>query len=288
MEVRKPTWATSTFLLYAGAFAVLSAAGSASAYLSASYGDVAYVGWTLLMLVVLAVLGHVMRPWVAAGLFAFLSVSALGTFVGAVFEWWGWNGGSSRGGPFDGWHWAQWLLIVIVLVASFVALGRTRFPLLVLPIALLIWFLVTDVVSGGGSWTAVVTLLFGGLYFLIGMASNRVYGFWWHVVAGGLVAGALVYWWHSSTADWWLLAVASVVAIQLGSAVRRSSWAVYGTIGLFAAGVHFSFDWADTGIGFVFGQGEPPRVWVPIVVAAAIGFLLVLLGLRSWQRQPAE
>jgi hypothetical protein len=285
VDVQKPRWTTSTFLLYTGAFAVLSAAGSAYAYLAAQYGSAAYVGWTLLMLAILLALARVLRPWIAAGLFAYLAVTAFGTFVGALFEWWGWGGGTAGGSPFHGWHWVEWLLIVIVVSASLAALRRTRFPLFVLPISLLVWFLVTDVVSGGGSWTAVVTLLFGGLYFLIGLAANRVYGFWLHVVGGGLVAGSLVYWWHSSTADWWLLAIASVVAILVGSAVRRSSWAVYGALGLFAAGVHFSIDWANTGLGFVFGRGEAPRIWVPIVVAAGIGFLLVLLGLRSWRRQ---
>jgi hypothetical protein len=286
VDVPKPRWTTATFLLYAGAFGVLSAAGGAYAYLAAQYGALAFVGWTLLMLAILLVLARVLRPWVAAGLFAYLAVSAFGTFVGALFQWWGWGGTSTGPGPFDGWHWVEWLLIVIVVAASLAALRRTRFPLFVLPVAVLSWFLVTDVVSGGGSWTAVVTLFIGGFYLLLGLVVSRVYGFWLHVVSGALVAGSLVFWWHSSTADWWLLAVASVLAILLGSRLERSSWAVYGTLGLFAAGVRFSVDWADTGLGFVLGRGESPRVWVPIVVAAAIGFLLVLLGLWSWRRAP--
>jgi hypothetical protein len=288
VDVLKPRWTTATFLLYAGAFGILSAATGAYAYLSAQYGSFAYVGWTLLMLAILLVLARALRTWVAAGLFAYLAVTAFGTFVGALFEWWGWNGGNESRGPFDGWNWVEWLLIVIILVASFAALRRTRFPLFVLPICLLIWFLVTDVVSGGGSWSAVVTLLFGGLYFLIGLTINRVYGFWLHVVSGGLVAGALVYWWHSSTADWWLLAVASVLAILVASGVSRSSWAVYGTLGLFAAATHFSIDWAHSGFTFFGSDAVGIRVWVPIVVGAGLGFLLVLLGLRAWQRQPAE
>lgn len=285
MEIRRPTWTTATFLLYAGAFVVLSAATGAYAYLSAQYGALAYVGWTLLMLAILVVLARVLRPWIATGLFAYLSVAAFGTFVGALFEWWGWNGDTGTRGPFDGWHWVEWLLIVIVVCASLVALHRTRFPLFVLPICLLVWFLVTDVISGGGSWSAVVTLAFGGLYFVVGLAANRVYGFWLHVVSGGLVAGALVYWWHTSTADWWLLAVASVLAILVGSGVRRSSWAVYGALGLVAAATHFSIDWADSGFSF-FGADHAVRVWVPIVVGACLGFLLVLLGLWSWRRSP--
>jgi hypothetical protein len=151
-------------------------------------------------------------------------------------------------------------------------------------IAALGWFLVTDVVSGGGSWSAFVTLFVGFFYFLVALGLNRVYGFWMHVVSGLLVGGALLYWWHSSTADWWLLAVASVLFIAVGIAIARSSWAVIGALGLFAAAVHFSIDWASGG-----AFGLPTKAWVPIVVAAALGFLFVVLGLWGARRpQPVD
>ena len=288
MDVLKPRWTTATFLLYLGAFTVLGAMTGAYAYLSNQYGNAAFVGWTLLMLAVLLALAVAFRRhslWITGGLFAYLTVTAFGTFVGALFEWWGWGGGNDQNGPFDGWNWGEWALILVVLLATVVALRRTRFPLFVLSIATLIWLLVTDVLSGGGSWSAVVTLAFGLVYLLAALATNRVYGFWLHVASGLLIGGALLYWWHSTTTDWWLLAVAGFVFIRIGSVLRRSSWAVIGAIGLFAAAVHFSIDWANTGFLFFEGHGGP-RVWAPILVIAVLGFLFVLLGLWAARRDP--
>jgi hypothetical protein len=282
VEVRKPRWTSASYLLYLGAFTILSAATGAYAYLSSRYGDGAFVGWTLLMLVLLLAIAGALRrrgPWIAAGLFAYLSVSAFGTFVGALFTWWGWGGERGNAGPFRGWHWVAWLLIVIVLAASFAALRAYRFPLLVLTIAVLGWFLVTDVVSGGGSWSAVVTLFIGIAYFFVALGLNRVYGFWVHVVSGLLVGGALLYWWHSSTADWWLLVVSSVLFIMVGFVTSRSSWAVIGSLGMVAASVHFSIDWASGG-----AFGLPTKAWVPIVVGAVLGFAFVVLGLWGSRR----
>lgn len=286
MDVLKPRWTSSSFLLYAGAFTVLAAAGAAYAYLSTQYGDAAFVGWTVLMLAVLALLAVVLRrrgPWIAGGLFAYLSVSAFGTFVGALFTWWGWNGSSGNDHVFRGWHWVTWLLIALVLLAANVALVRYKFPLLVLTIAVLSWYLVTDIVSGGGSWSAVVTLFIGFAYFLAGLASNRVYGFWLHVVSGLLVGGALLYWWHSSTADWWLLFVAGLVFISIGRGTHRSSWTVLGALGMVAAATHFSIDWTTGDFTFFTG---PSKAWVPIVVFAVLGFLFVMLGLGAARHEP--
>jgi len=281
VDVVKPRWSSSSFLLYAGAFVVLASATAAYVYLSSQFGDAAFAGWTLLMLVVLAALAVGLRnrgPWIAAGLFAYLTVAAFGTFVGSLFSWWGW-GGTRDTDVFDGWHWVTWLLVVLILVAATLALVLYRFPLLVLTIAVLVWYLVTDVVSGGGSWSAVVTLAFGFLYLLLGVVSNRVYGFWLHVAAGLLVGGALLYWWHSSTLDWWLLFAAGLVFISIGRVTHRSSWTVLGALGMVGAATHFSIDWTNGGVAFF--QHREARVWAPIVVFAVLGFLFVALGLRE-------
>ena len=177
--------------------------------------------------------------------------------------------------------WVEWVLIVLVLAAAAVGLQRTRFPLFVLPIATLVWLLVTDVISGGGSWSAVVSLGFGLVYLLVALAVDRVYAFWLHVASGLLVGGALLYWWHSTTTDWWLLAIAGFVFIRIGTVLRRSSWAVIGAAGMLAAATHFSIDWTTGSFTFFTG---PTKVWVPIVVAAVLGFLFVLFGLWAARR----
>jgi hypothetical protein len=142
-----------------------------------------------------------------------------------------------------------------------------------------VWLVVTDVVSGGGTWTAVVTVVVGLVYLLVGAAvdrgSRRAYGFWWHLVAGLLIAGSLVFWWHSSESDWSLLATASVLYVLVGGATRRSSWAVLGVGGIFAASTHWTIEWVSAG----FSIFAPNRTWVPFVVLAVVGFFFVVLGL---------
>lgn len=282
----KPRWTSASYLLYLGAFVVLGAATSAYAYLTAQYGSGALVGWTLLMLVVLAAIAFGFRrggAWLATGLFAYLTVAAVSFFVGAVFTWWGWRTGGGAT-PFSGWHWSSWALAMIVIGTAAALLVVTRFPLLVLPIVVLAWYVVTDFVSGGGSWSAVVTLLIGLIYLGVGLVVDRVHGFWVEAASGVLVGGALLYWWHSSTADFALLAAFGVVFIWLGVLISRSSWTVLGSLGLIAAAVHFASEWAKGSIS-ILPVPTPTKVWVPIVVAAVLGFLFVALGVLAARRR---
>ena len=81
VDVRKPTWTSSSFLLYVGGFTVLSASFAALAYLSSQYGKGAYAGWTLLPLVVLYAVSFMFRgrgEWIAAGIFAFAGLVDVG------------------------------------------------------------------------------------------------------------------------------------------------------------------------------------------------------------------
>ena len=288
MDILKPRWSSSSFLLYLGAFTILGAMAGAYAYLADRYGSVAFVGWTLLMLAILLVLAvgfRIRGAWLTGGLFAFLAVTAFAAFIGSVFDWWGWNVGGGDT-AFGGWHWSLWLLILLVLTAAGVAHDRYRHPLFVLPIALLIWFLVTDVISGGGSWSAVVTLLFGLSYLAVGVALDRIRGFWVHVVSGVLVAGALLYWWNASTAGWWAMAAVSVVFVFVGLAARRSSWAVIGGLGLWASATYFSIKWTLGDARSIITDGPPSadKLWIPIVVFASLGFIYVVLGLIAAHR----
>ena len=108
-----------------------------------------------------------------------------------------------KSGPFDGFHVGDLALELIVL-AALVDLRIWRFPLLVLPVVGLTWFFVTDFISSGGNWTNVVTLLFGFLFFLVGLgfdgSDSRPYGFWIHFAAGSLIGGVFLSWWHTSDA----------------------------------------------------------------------------------------
>jgi hypothetical protein len=277
-----------------GGLTVLISAGASLGYLAAQYSEGALTAWALLPLTVLLAVAVMLRrrgAWIAAGVFAFAAVAMWAAFLGILFTWWGWNSNSGSSNAFDGWNWTLWLLLLLVIAAASSALRTFRFPLLFVYILSSVYFLVTDVISGGGTWSAIVTLFIGLVYLFVGMSVDRgarsPYGLWWHLGAGFLIGGALLYWWHSSEADWALLATASVLFILLAGVTWRSSWAVLGVIGFFAAATHWTIEWVATGF---FSLGSD-RSWVPLVVLAVVGFFFVLLGLyldsRHRRREPA-
>ena len=290
--MRKPRWSTASYLLYAGGLTVLFAALGALTYLSTQYGDAAYAGWAALILVVLYGIAHALKRqgrWTAAGVFAFASVIAWAAFVGALWTWFGWLHGNSAN-SFSSFSFARLSLELLVLVAALDDLRRFRFPFIAAISAFVGWFFVVDLISGGGNWTAVVTLFVGLAYFAAGSVSDKPSAFWLHFAAGALIGGSLLYWWHSGDTSWSLISVASLVFVLIADRARRASWAVFGTLGFFMAATHFSAEWSTAHLHLSL---SPPglgnfRGWVPSLVFAFVGFLLVALGLYSLRRHPAD
>jgi hypothetical protein len=290
MEILKPRWSSSTFLLYAGGFTVAIAASYALTYLSSSYGAAAYAAWALLVLAVLLALATVWRrrgDALVAGVFAVISVGAFGGFIGALWSWFGWSANGSS--PFGGFHVARLFATLLVLAFSIALIRRFRHPLLALPVAALSWFFVTDLISNGGNWSAFVSAFLGIVLLLVAVTLDRglrrPYGFWVHVVAGLALGGALIFWWHSG--DWrWVLAVAaSLVFVRVAAATGRSSWAVLGAVGLLAAAVHFAVEWWHRPLPFFGENAGTPRAWVPPVVLAVLGFVYVGLAALVSRRE---
>jgi hypothetical protein len=292
VDAVKPRWTTSSYLLYAGGLTVLAAALGALAYLSSQYGDAAYAGWAALVLAVLYGIAHAFRRqrrWIAAGIFAFASVIAWAAFVGALWTWFGWLHGSvSSSSPFAGFSVARLSLELLVLAAALDDLRRFRFPFIAAISVFVGWIFVTDLVSGGGNWSATVTLIVGLVYFAAGAASDKPSGFWLHFAAGALIGGSFLYWLHSGDTDWSLISVASLVYVLIGDRMHRASWAVFGTFGFFAAATHFSAEWAHGTLSLSPNIVSTFRGWVPSLVFAFVGFLLVALGLHSRRRHPAD
>ncbi|HXH95612.1 MAG TPA: hypothetical protein VNH40_00245 [Gaiellaceae bacterium] len=278
MEERKPVWTTSSFLLYSGGLTVLGAAVAALAYLSPHYGSGALTGWALLVLVVLYTLAHAFRVrgrWIAAGIFAFASVIAWAAFLGIAWHWFGWL---DTPGAFGRFSFSRLSLEFLVLAAALDDSRRFEFPLITLVSATVGWFFVLDLVSGGGTWSRVVTLLVGLVYLLLGSTRDRPSSFWLHLVGGALIGAILLDWWHSGDTDWALVSAASLVYVAIAYLTKRSSWAVYGTIGFYAATVHFLNSQAYTNIEL---STRSLTGWAPSVAFACLGFWLVLLGLRG-------
>lgn len=261
---------------------MLSSALGALTYLSGQYGTGAYAAWSLLPLVVLYAVSFVFLhrgEWIAAGIFAVAGLAMWASFVGAVESWWGWLPRSSSS-AFTGWHWGALLLAALIFAGAIVDLRIFRFPLLVLFVTVTPWYFVTDLLSGGGSWSATLTLLIGIVYLFIGIALDRgprrPYGFWVQLTSGLLIGGALLFWWHSSDVDYALLAATGLAYVGVAKRTDRSSWAVLGIAGFLTAFGHYSDKWSHQSITSVL---SPSRDWVPPLVFGMVGFFIVLLGL---------
>ncbi len=293
MEVLHPRWSAWSFLVYAGGLALLGATGAWLTYLAAHSGSAGYAGWSLVVLALLGALATGLRRRahrVAAGVLAFVAVIAFVAFLSALWTWFGWESASPTS-SFHGFHLARLLLEALWLVAALVALRTFRFPLLVAQVVLAAWVVVTDLLSNGGGWSAVVTLFVGLVYLAIAFAVDagaaRPYGFWLHLAAGVLIGGSLLWFWHGGNVEWTLITIAAVLFVFFSQAADRSSWAVLGAIGLLFASVHFALEWTHVRLIFFTGGSAAERPWVSPLVFTCLGLVLVGLGVALSRRAPA-
>jgi hypothetical protein len=287
--VNRAPWMTGSFLAYTGALTALIASVAWLSVISDDHGKGAFAGWSVLFwllaeAVAFALLGRGRR--VAAGLFGFVGLGLFALMIGAFFSWFGWL---PHDKPLGGFHIGLLALQLLVLIAASIDLGIFKFPLFALVLAGLGWYFLTDLLSSGGNWSAWVTLFVGLFLFVMGLANDggdtRPYGFWVHVVAGLTIGGALLYWWHSSNFQWALIIVFGIVFMAVGAGIRRSSYAVLGTIGLFLATSHYALGGNPTVLSF--NGEEPPSgsaSWAGPVAFLCLGLFLALLGLLFWRR----
>jgi hypothetical protein len=302
----KPLWTSATFLVYAGGLTVLLGGLAALGYLSASYGSGATAAWALLVLVILYAIAHALRVrgrLIAAGIFAFASVIAWAVFIVFLFEWFGWHGVS---GSLQHWSWSRLALWLLILAAAFDDRRRFGFPLIRVISAVVGWLFVIDLITSGGSFTAAVTLLVGIAYLAWGTLHRTPSSFWLHLVGGLLIGGSILYWCHTSDADFAFVSIVAFVFVGIAYATRRSSWAVLGTIGFFAATIHYVVGSPTALAEGAFGLGGsgscvtsptgPPictssssaiSPWSPALAFGLLGFFLVALGLLGRRRMVA-
>ena len=281
MQARKPVWKTSSYLVYTGGLIVLGAAIAALAYLSGHYGSGALTGWAALVLVVLYAVAHRFKSqgrWVAAGIFAFASVIAWAAFLGIAWHWFGWLGSSF--GSFKHFSFARLALEFLILVAARDDRRRFSFPFITLISAVVGWLFVIDLVSSGGTWTKVVTLLVGLAYFMAGSVSDQPSSFWLHLVGGALIGAILLDWWHTTDTDWALVSAASLAFVAIAYMTKRSSWAVLATVGFVGATLHYLY----SSISESLLSTQSIAGWSPSVAFACLGFWLVLLGVLGRRR----
>jgi hypothetical protein len=292
VPVRVP-WSSVSFLLYAGGLTILFSSVSLLQTLGGDYHAAAFAGWSFLVLACLATSAFGLRRAgnpVAAGLFATSAVVAFVVFLGALEHWIGWLADSPS--LFGGFHVSILIPALAGLAASLVALKLFRFPLLVLLAAIAGWYFVTDLISNGGDWSAVVTILVGLVLLALAAGTNPVYGFWLHVTAGLAIGGGIFWLWHSSNFDWVLVTIASLLYIWFGDRMQRSSWVVIGALGLLLASTHWIDRWANLteplALYFLGGLGYPQdggHAWARPVGYAALGIVYMLLAFLLERRR---
>jgi hypothetical protein len=299
-------WSGASFLAYLGGITILFATGALLGVLASDRGAAGFVLLALFAVAVSLVLafgalltGH----RVTAGLFALTAVVSVVVFAGALLNWFGWFDGTDF--PFGGFDLARLFLELLALVASAFALAVFRFPLLVLFLAASTYFFVADLISNGGGWTAIVSILIGFVFLAaavgIDLGESSYYGLWLHVAAGLVIGGGLLWFLHDGDVDFILVAVLALAYMAIGDGFARSSWIVLGAWGLLQAAEHFAAKWSTVGdflfyvLPFPFfpfqeasfeEDGTSAHEWVgPLVfVAAGLFFMAIALFLARRRR----
>jgi hypothetical protein len=305
----RAAWSSASFLLYAGGLTLLFAVVWLLVTLGDDYREAAFAGWSALVFLILAAGALAARRAeqnLVAGLLALSAVVAFTAFVGALEDWFGWLP-DEEDSVFGGFRPALLLLELVAATASFVALAIFRFPLLVFPAVAATWFFVTDLISGGGNWSAIVSIGIGLILLLIALGvdadpETRPYGFWLHVAAAVAIGGGLLWFFHEGDLDWILIALAALAYIVLGERLLRSSWVVLGAWALLQTTTHFAEKWATidffplfyfvpfflfAGAFEGFDGEEPSREWLGPLLYLGYGLLLMALGVFLARRRRA-
>ena len=302
--VRVP-WSGASFLAYLGGFTILFATGALLGVLAGDHGAAGFVLLALLVLAVSLVLafsalltGH----RVTAGLFALTAVVSVVVFAGSLLHWFGWLDNPAV--TFGGFDLARFFLEMLMVVASTFALAIFRFPLLVLFLAASTYFFVADLISNGGDWTAIVSILIG-LVFLtaavgVDLGESSYYGLWLHVAAGLVIGGGLLWFFHDGDVDFILVAVLALAYVVIGDGLARSSWIVLGAWGLLQTAEHFAAKWSSVGdflfyfLPFPFFPFQEPSFeeevssaheWAGPLVFVAAGLVFIALALTLARRR---
>ena len=266
-----------------------------------AHGSAGFVLWSLIVFALVTAVALAAKRagrFVTAGLLSLSSVGAFVVVLGALLSWFGWFPNTDS--AFSGFRFWLIVLELAAIAASAVALAIFRFPLIVLLLAASTWFFVTDLISGGGNWSAIVTIAVGLAFVVAGIAvdegTSRPFGFWLHVASGLAIGGGLLWFFHDGTFDWLVIAVVGLFYILFGARLGRSSWAVLGAWGILQTATFFADKWSDVAESFAyplffivpfvlgtFGEGdyhEHRHNWIGPLIYAFTG--LVFIGIALW------
>jgi hypothetical protein len=303
--VRVP-WSSASFLVYLGGLTILFAIVGLLGIASDEHSSGGLVFWALLVWAVLSALA-LLSKWtghlVTAGLFALSGVVSFVVVLGALLDWFGWLPDTQS--AFGGFRFWFLVLELAAVVSSAVALRLFRFPPLVFALVASTWFFVTDLISGGGNWSAIVTIAYGLVLLLVAISlddgGSRIYGFWVHVASGLAIGGGLLWFFHDGDFDWILIGLAALLYIALGERLMRSSWVVLAAWGLFQVATHFADKWADLtffaffpltffllpffGYADFLEEEQNAHPWAGAFSYAVLGFLFIAIALFLARRR---
>ena len=246
-------WSSASFLAYLGGVLIVFSLLTLLGVQAEEHGSAGLVFWALVVLVIVSVLAFAARATghrVTAGLLALSVVAALVVFLGGLLEWFGWL--ADPDAPLDGFHVSTLSLELAAVIAAAVAWGIFRFPLLVFVVAAASWLFTTDLVSNGGDWSAIVTIVVGLVLLAVASAAGPVPAFWLHVSAALAIGGGLLWFFHDSTFDWIVIGSAGLLYVWLGERLMRSSWAVLGAWGMLQTASYFAAKWSDISLYLFF------------------------------------
>jgi len=294
VERERPRFEPRAFLLYFGALLAAAAATSLLQELWEDHGAgvmVVFSGVTLAFFAALALAAVRRGRWLASGLLAFVAVSLVPLLVYAFERWidvW------PRAEPgdvalFHSTVRAGWVAMeVVTILAAVGAIALVRFPFLVAPLGVALWYLSMDLAPlffgdhPSGDERAYLAVAVGIVLMvaaaLVEIHGFRPYGFWGHVFGLLSFGGGLLWLWRESDGGWAAIAAIAVVALLAGLVLERPAYAVFCAFGLLGAFDHFLEKWSDSNLISPIALGDLVSSWEGPLALVLFALVLMALG----------
>jgi len=246
-----PRFDVAHLLWYAGALIVIGAMGLFTSLAFATWGGAALMTTALIYGLLFILLGNAL--WrrnlrTPGGLCLAIAVTMAPLFVFGLQEEFGWWSHEDPGDYRDFYHWikASWLpMELATITAGLMAITFYRFPFLIAPIAVALWFMSMDLVPWffGADWNSweqrrLLSLWFGlamlVLAWLVDLRLSKEgdFAFWLHLFGLFAFWGGLTLMDSDSEVGKAIYCLINTVLLALGVFLQRRAYAVFGAFGV--------------------------------------------------------